>query len=76
MRLYQVTVLGLPGASFTPKRTGYAGSMSDAKTMRANFAEALGLKPRSVGPENIEEVDVPTSKPELIKWLNKNAVGS
>jgi len=68
------TYLVKPVKSANPDGTikpQYAGSQSEASQVKKAIQEANGLKRTEVG---VEEVDVPTSKAELIAWLNKNAV--
>lgn len=58
MRCYQVTG---PGA----KR--YAASNADARTTRDALVEQLGCKKKDI---EIEQVDVPISKAELLEFIN------
>ena len=48
----------------------FAGSQGEATKTRAALAEQYGLKKLSI---EIEEVDVPTSKAELLPFLNELA---
>ena len=59
MRCYQVTG---PGA----KR--YAATNADARTTRDELVEQLGCKKKDV---EIEQVEVPTAKPELLEFINE-----
>ena len=58
MRCYQVTG---PGA----KR--YAATNADARATRDELVEQLGCKKKDV---EIEQVDVPTAKAELLEFIN------
>ena len=58
MRCYQVTG---PGA----KR--YAATNADARTKRDELVEQLGCKKKDV---EIEQVEVPTAKAELLEFIN------
>ena len=59
MRCYQVTG---PGA----KR--YAATNADARTTRDELVEQLGCKKKDV---EIEQVEVPTAKAELLEFINE-----
>lgn len=58
MRCYLVTVPGV-------KR--YASTNADSVSTRNEFVEELGCKKKDV---EIKQVDIPTSKPELLEFIN------
>ena len=62
MKLYRV--------SFTDVAK-WVGSQDEATKQRMAFMEAHGLKRKEI---HIEQIDVPTSKTELIEWLNTKKV--
>jgi len=63
MRLYKVTAhVGIPAVT----KTRWVGSQSDAASFRKELTD-LGAKRKDI---ETEEVDVPTTKAELIEWLN------
>lgn len=49
----------------------WAGSQDEATKQRMAFMNAHGIKRKSI---SIESVDVPTTKAELIEWLNTKKV--
>lgn len=81
MKLYKVTS---PEGTFEDgknvvanavKTVVWAGTQADARKARIEFeAPFKELKPRVRPTVEVEEVDVPTSKQELLAWLNENAV--
>jgi len=53
----------------------WAGTQADARKARIEFEAYWKELPSSKRPKvTVEEVDVPTSKTELLAWLNDNAV--
>ena len=65
MRAYRVTVSG---------HQHFAGSQSDAKSARDQLLESAGINPRSKAAKEeatVEEVEIPTSKLELLDWINE-----
>lgn len=64
MKLYKITAnqVGAPVAQFV-------GSQAEASKLRKELVSDLGFKRADI---STEEVDVPTSKKELIEWLNRN----
>ena len=63
MRLYRI---------ISPARIAWAGTEADARKVRAGFIEAQGLKRKDT---DVELTEVPTSKPELLKFLNDREAG-
>jgi hypothetical protein len=64
MRAYQVTakdgdkVLG----------TRFAGTQADSRSTRDNLMEQFDVKKSAV---EIEEVEIPMAKPDLLGWINE-----
>ena len=53
----------------------WAGTQADARKARIDFETYWKELPSSKRPKvTVDEVDVPTSKTELLAWLNENAV--
>jgi hypothetical protein len=71
MRAYKVSVATEEqdgnGVSALITHTQFAGSMAEVRTIRDTFVEELGVKKKDV---DVEEVDIPTSKTELLPFLN------
>lgn len=64
MRLYKVTGhVGIPAV----KKTKWVGSQADAASFRKELTDA-GAKRADI---ETAEVDVPTTKAELLAWLNE-----
>ena len=54
---------------------GWRGTQADARALRIELEKPLmEIKPAKRPKVIVEEVDVPTSKVELLKWLNENCV--
>lgn len=54
---------------------GWRGTQADARTLRIELEKPLmEIKPAKRPKVVVEEVDVPTGKVELLKWLNENCV--
>ena len=53
--------------SHNGKPVGFAGSMADARQLRMQVAEKRGLEKSQI---EIEESEIPTSKPELLAFVN------
>lgn len=62
MRAYKVT--GLGGGP----RVAFAGSQGDASKARRAMAEKYNLRPQA--EVTVEEVEIPTSKVDLLAFLN------
>jgi hypothetical protein len=45
----------------------YAGTQADARTERDAFVNDFGVKKSAV---EIEEIEIPMAKPELLAWIN------
>ena len=60
MRAYKVTVLDT--------HIAFAGSQSEASSMRRSLADKHNARP--LADTNVEEIDVPTDKQGLLKFLN------
>jgi len=71
MRAYKVTTATEEqdgqGVSVLTTHTQFAGSMAEVRAVRDTYVEELGVKKKDV---DVEEVDIPTSKTELLPFLN------
>ena len=55
--------------------TSWQGTQADARAKRIQLESVFkDIKPAKRPKVIVEEVDVPTSKGELLNWLNENAV--
>lgn len=68
MKLYRVSFTTEAGGVETAK---WVGSQDEAVKQRMAFMDVHGVKRKSI---SIEQVDVPTTKAELIEWLNTKKV--
>lgn len=66
MRCHKVTVTHMGQEDVT-----YAGTSADAREAKRKLIEERGVKRNQV---EIEQVEVPLAKADLIEWLNKHAV--
>jgi hypothetical protein len=64
MRAYEITFQGA---------VRYAGTQAEARVMKNRILENAGLDHRPY-EVTIQEVDIPTSKAELLTWINNLAV--
>lgn len=51
-------------------KKAYRGSEKDARQLKAEWLLTQGLKRKDV---SVEPVDIPTTKEDLLAWLNANA---
>lgn len=65
MRLYKITAAAVIGAEL-PAKTQWVGSKAEGVQARKALAEE-GYRRKDI---NEVEVDVPTTKTELLAWLN------
>ena len=69
MRVYKVTGhVGIPAVT----KVRWVGSQADASSFRKELTDT-GAKRKDI---ETEEVDVPTTKAELLAWLNENVGAS
>lgn len=65
MRLYKVTHVPMD----VPLRKRWVGTQAEAASTRAEWQKKHAAKRDEI---TTEEVDVPTTKKELLEWLNAN----
>lgn len=65
MRLYKITAAAVPGAEL-PAKTQWVGAKAEGVLARKALAEE-GYRRKDIAEI---EVDVPTTKAELLAWLN------
>ena len=63
MRLYRI---------ISPAKIAWAGTEADARKVRTGFISDQGIKRTDT---DVELTEVPTSKPELLKFLNDREAG-
>jgi hypothetical protein len=68
MKLYRVSLITEAGGAKTAK---WVGSQDEATKQRMALMDAFGLKRKDV---HIGQIDVPTTKADLIEWLNAKGV--